>query len=235
MQTPKLSDTARSVLIAASAHPHQLAIAPVRLPAAAQRAVMQSLLKAGLLEEIEAEDNKLALRVSKTGLEAITPALSLAGDTKLPELEAQEAAQSQDDLPADNLATPARPGLRPAARAVLEAWDRNPVPDRPDLEEYIAALRTALPHSVRTASNAPRQPRTDTKRAMVLALLRRPEGATVAQVVDATGWARHTVHGFFAGLKKQGIQVQVLERVRQVGAGQGAKGSYTVYRAAEAG
>lgn len=68
----------------------------------------------------------------------------------------------------------------------------------------------------------------------MLALLRRPEGATVAQVADATGWATHTVRGFFAGLKKAGIPVDVLERVRQVGPGkEGAKGSYTVYHVAE--
>ena len=55
-------------------------------------------------------------------------------------------------------------------------------------------------------------------------------------MVDATGWARHTVRGFFAGLKTQGVPVEVLDRMRQVGPGnQGAKGSYTVYRVAEAG
>jgi hypothetical protein len=63
-------------------------------------------------------------------------------------------------------------------------------------------------------------------------MLRRPEGATVAQVAEATGWANHTVRGFFAGLKKRGIEVSVLERVRQAAPGkEGAKGSYTVYHA----
>ncbi|MBL6457457.1 DUF3489 domain-containing protein [Belnapia sp. T6] len=71
----------------------------------------------------------------------------------------------------------------------------------------------------------------------MLAMLRKPEGATVAQIAKATGWQAHTVRGFFAGLKKrQGIAVQAAERVRQVGPSkEGAKGSYTVYRAAEAG
>ena len=65
-------------------------------------------------------------------------------------------------------------------------------------------------------------------------LLRRPEGATVAQVAEATGWAQHTVRGFFAGLKKKGIEVTVLERVRQVRPNkEGARGSYTVYRATD--
>ena len=234
MHTPKLSDTARSVLFAASTYPDQLATAPVRLPVVAQRAVMQSLLKAGLLDETEAEDNQLALRISKAGLEAITPALGVACDTKLPVPEAREVGAPQGDLPADTLNGPARPELRAAAQAVLEAWDANPAPDRSDLDDPLTTLRTALAHAARSASNTPRQPRSDTKRAMVLAILLRPKGATVAQVVEATGCARHTVHGFFAGLKKQGIQIDVLERVRQVGAGQGAKGSYTVYRAEEA-
>jgi hypothetical protein len=67
-------------------------------------------------------------------------------------------------------------------------------------------------------------------------MLRRAEGATVAQIMDVTGWAPHTVRGFLAGLARKGIAIEVLERVRQVGPGkQGAKGSFTVYRIAEAG
>ena len=71
----------------------------------------------------------------------------------------------------------------------------------------------------------------------MLALLRRQEGATIAQVMEATGWQQHTVRGFFAGLKKrQAIEVIVLERLRQVGPDKtGAKGSYSIYRIAEAG
>ena len=65
-------------------------------------------------------------------------------------------------------------------------------------------------------------------------MLRRQEGATVTQVIEATGWARHTVHGFLAGLKKAATPVTVLGRVKQVGAGQGSKGSYTVYGIKEA-
>ena len=58
----------------------------------------------------------------------------------------------------------------------------------------------------------------------------------MAQAAEATAWASHTVRCFFAGLKKKGINVTVLERVRQVGSGkQGAKGSYTIYRVEEVG
>ncbi|MBR0679444.1 DUF3489 domain-containing protein [Roseomonas eburnea] len=104
---------------------------------------------------------------------------------------------------------------------------------RTDLPTAIDALRAALatkPARAPREPGAPRKRREGTKQEAVLALLRRPEGATVAQVAEATGWAQHTVRGFFAGLKKKGIEVTVLERVRQVGPNkEGARGSYTVY------
>jgi hypothetical protein len=44
-------------------------------------------------------------------------------------------------------------------------------------------------------------------------------------------WAPHTMRGFLGGLAKKGAVVEVLERVRQVGADKtGAKGSSSVYR-----
>ena len=50
--------------------------------------------------------------------------------------------------------------------------------------------------------------RKTSKQEMVIALLARPEGVTVAQIMDATGWQAHTVRGTFAGaLKKRGITI----------------------------
>ncbi|MDI3308870.1 MAG: DUF3489 domain-containing protein [Acetobacteraceae bacterium] len=133
-----------------------------------------------------------------------------------------------------------RGSLRDAAAAVLAAWDDAANRDTDmigALEDPMARLRAALagkPARAPREPGAPRRPREGTKQEQVLAMLRRPEGATVAQIAEATGWAPHTVRGFFAGLKKrQGIAVAVLERVRQVGPNkEGARGSYTVYRIA---
>jgi len=95
------------------------------------------------------------------------------------------------------------------------------------------ALRTLLagkPARAPREPGAPRKPREGTKQEQVLVMLRRTEGATVAQIAEVTGWAQHTVRGFFAGLKKKGHAVEVLERIRQVGPNrEGARGSYTVY------
>jgi hypothetical protein len=67
--------------------------------------------------------------------------------------------------------------------------------------------RKAVPSGADVAP-APKT-RSGTKQAQVIALLRRKEGATIAQIVAATEWRSHTVRGFFAGAlqKKLGLTV----------------------------
>jgi predicted ArsR family transcriptional regulator len=65
-------------------------------------------------------------------------------------------------------------------------------------------------------------------------MLRRPEGATVAQIAEATGWAQHKVRGVFAGLTKKGDAVEVKSRERMVGPTRtGANRPSTIYALAE--
>ena len=95
----------------------------------------------------------------------------------------------------------------------------------------MAALRIALAGKAHRPTGTPRGLREGTKQQAVLALLRRNEGATIAQIMKATAWKSHTVRGFLAGLKKKGTQVDVLDRVRQVRPNkEGTKGSYSIYR-----
>ena len=56
---------------------------------------------------------------------------------------------------------------------------------------------------------APRKTRDDTKQAQLIAMLRRKEGATIAQIVAATGWQPHTVRGAFAGALKKKLGLTV--------------------------
>jgi hypothetical protein len=149
-------------------------------------------------------------------------------------------APAEEAEPAQGVPTRApRASLRGAAAAVLAAWDTSPAQDATDnpISRSIEALRAALagkPARIAREPGAPRKPREGTKQEQVLAMLRRPEGATVAQIAEATGWAQHTVRGFFAGLKKKGHAVEVKSRERMVGPNKtGAKGSFTIYALAE--
>ena len=43
----------------------------------------------------------------------------------------------------------------------------------------------------------------------MIAMLRRPEGATVDEVASATGWQRHTVRGVFSGTLKKKLRLTI--------------------------
>ena len=58
------------------------------------------------------------------------------------------------------------------------------------------------------AATAPKT-RDGTKQAQLIAMLRRPEGATIAQIVEATSWLPHTVRGFLAGALKKKLGLSV--------------------------
>ena len=71
---------------------------------------------------------------------------------------------------------------------------------------------------------APRHTRDNSKQAQVIAMLKRPEGATIAQICAATGWQQHTVRGTFAGAFKKKLGLAL--------ASEKAQGSERIYRVA---
>jgi hypothetical protein len=54
-----------------------------------------------------------------------------------------------------------------------------------------------------------RKLRKGTKQALVIEMLRRPDGATIAEIVEATAWASHTTRGFFAGALKKKLGLTI--------------------------
>jgi len=54
-----------------------------------------------------------------------------------------------------------------------------------------------------------RKLREGTKQAQLIAMLRAPDGATIAEIVAATGWQPRTVRGAFAGALKKKLGLEV--------------------------
>ncbi len=99
-------------------------------------------------------------------------------------------------------------GIEPiAASAVVSArkakQDPAPKPEAPDAPKPIAT-------------------RAGTKQAQVIALLQRPEGASIAEIVAETGWMSHSVRGMISGALKKKLGLAISSAKEQ--------GRGTVYR-----
>jgi Protein of unknown function (DUF3489) len=54
-----------------------------------------------------------------------------------------------------------------------------------------------------------RTPREGTKQATLIMMLRAPDGATIAEVMAATGWQSHTIRGAMSGALKKKLGLEV--------------------------
>ena len=75
----------------------------------------------------------------------------------------------------------------------------------PEIEAAVAAIEA----KARAEAKTPRT-RDNSKQATVIGMLKRPEGAAIPQICEATGWQAHTVRGTFAGAfkKKLGLNIE---------------------------
>ena len=60
-----------------------------------------------------------------------------------------------------------------------------------------------------TAPARPSAPRGGTKLAEVVELLQRDRGATIDELIDATGWLPHTTRAALTGLRKRGFALAI--------------------------
>lgn len=84
--------------------------------------------------------------------------------------------------------------------------------------EPVVAKATSAPRKAKSnpapTSAAPGTPkrlaiRSGTKQAQIIALLQRPEGASIGEIVEATGWQPHSARGMISGALKKKLGLSV--------------------------
>ena len=97
----------------------------------------------------------------------------------------------------------------------------------PELEAAVSAAEASwqavqAQSTTRLTKLEASQTREGSKQALVIEMLKRPEGVTIAQICEATSWQAHTTRGFFAGTvkKKLGLTIVSEKVAGTTGAGQ---------------
>jgi Protein of unknown function (DUF3489) len=218
----KLSDT-QAVILSAASQRDDGTVLPLpeglKIKGGAVNKVLGSLKAKGLIEHQGAPrgDDPPPLRITRAGLQAIG-------------VETEDEA-SEGATPADTGATSADAGAQAsdAAAPATEA-DAAATPAKRKAKAKSTKAKSTKPEKAALAEKP--SPRAGTKQALMIELLKRPEGATVEQIAAATGWQHHTIRGAISGAlkKKLGLTVEAT-RTREIGPNKtDAKGSSTVYR-----
>ena len=99
--------------------------------------------------------------------------------------------------------------LTDAAYAAVGRKRKVPVPVTPD-PEIEAAVSAAEAKWAQDRTDTKPCSREHSKQAAVIQMLQRPDGTTIRQVMESTGWQAHTVRGTFAGALKKKLSLNIV-------------------------
>ncbi len=129
------------------------------------------------------------------------------GGTIKPNTKSEREPQPRNARARPAVARTDRPRVTPAADPKASLNGSEMVHDKPE-QARSGSKPTAEHADLATASaSGGAQPRADTKRAKLIAMLERAEGASVAEIGQRLGWLPHTVRAAITGLRKAGREV----------------------------
>jgi hypothetical protein len=236
----KLTDTQLIVMSRAAQREDGAAIVPERLNRSAAMKIATSLIGRGLMQEVagapgmpvwrrDAEDRPVSLVITTEGRRAIglgedepscdvtpheEPVESTTGN------EAAFAAGKPDKMLVRKKQTraTAEEGSTPDTCASDAA--NGTAAEHDDCAPSQNAIQLDVPSAEATTNQTLSALRRGSKQALLVGLLSRPQGATIAELTKATGWLPHTTRAALTRLRQSGYPVDSLR----------AKGESTLYR-----
>jgi Protein of unknown function (DUF3489) len=196
----KLSDT-QLVILSTAAQRDDLSVLPlpdsITLKGGALNKLMDSLRNRGLIRVIDGDGGPERVVITSEGMAAIGVEadgdVAPAADTAPTSAESDSAAE----IPA------------PASEADGAEKRANTKPARGKGKRATTSARATSEAARPGEPSAQATPRTGTKQAQMIELLRRPEGATVEQIAAATGWQHHTIRGAISGALKKKLALTI--------------------------
>jgi hypothetical protein len=190
---------------------------------------MDALRNRGMIRVIGADGGPERVVITSEGMAA----LGLESDDDAP-TGAPEAATAPTPAESNAPAVEA-PAPTTEADGAATAAKSKPAKRKGKAKAAEAATAASEPEAAPGQPTGKPTPCTGTKQALMIDMLKRPEGATVEQIAAATGWQHHTIRGAISGAlkKKLGLTVETRRSAPTAEVGRddtGAKASSTVYR-----
>lgn len=164
----------------------------------------------------------------------VEPLLELKGGAKLKMIASLASRHLIEQADGQWRLTPTAIAIIKGAAKPEEVLPRPVAADDATEEDGLptaTASTTAAP--LTTPASEPAQTgRGHSKQALVIEMLKRPEGVTIAQICEATGWQAHTVRGTFAGALKKKLGLAIVSEKIEGPAGTPGVGQ-RLYRIAE--
>jgi Protein of unknown function (DUF3489) len=184
----KLNDTRLLALAAAAQRNDRCLAPPSKLNSGALRALATKLIAAGLAREVRAKHTSPIWRTDAATGRTYALKLTAKGEAAVAEPETESGAK----ITTKRSGAGARVSKRPPAssRAASGAGAKGPDADN---------------------SDARSEPRANSKLALLLGLLSRDRGATIAELTRATGWLSHTTRAALTRLRQRGFGLERLK------------------------